>query len=217
MDKGLLLCATGLLAFIGIFFSFYTTIWCEFVDIELPGGGTTSFGPWRYKSFVLLVEEGSGNIWKVDTCSPISDSWDLDAKWKLARASTIISPVMACLGGIACYFRAELAAACLLLAALFQGLTFLFLESDARDLEQNPFIALLQNIEAGDFGDCEMGLSAVMSIVASALFFVGACVAGAGAALGDDGDGVAPGDDGNDKAPEEAGEGKALGDGEDGE
>jgi hypothetical protein len=171
------------LAFIGVVLSSYSSVWCEFVDVDLPldgqgNGGTISYGPWRAKSFVLLVDE-DGDYWKVDTCDPISDNWDIDAKWKLARACTIISPILGAIGGAALYTNADATAGILLLAALFQGLVMIFLQSNACDGKDPAIENLPTNGNFDGFGDCELGGSAIMAIVATCVFFVAAFVAAA--------------------------------------
>ena len=184
----LFLCGAGLFAFFGVLFGLYSVAWCEFADITLPDGKTASFGPWRYKTFVI-VEDRDGDLWKVDACGQIDDDWELDSKWKLARASSIIGPVLGALSGCALYVSSAAAGLGLLIAALFQGLVFLFFDSTACDMDENPYLKLIDFLLRREFEGCELGHSGIMGIIGTASFFLASLIACCGAVLAEDDEG----------------------------
>lgn len=188
VKRDLFLCGAGIFAFFGVVFGVYSVSWCEFADITLPDGKTASFGPWRYKTFVI-VEAPDGDLWKVDTCGKLDDDWDLDSKWKLARASSIIGPVLGGLSGCALYVSSAAAGIGLLFAALFQGLVFFFFDSAACDMDENPVLKLIDFLLRSEFEGCELGHSAIMAIVAASSLFLASSIACCSAVLAKDDEG----------------------------
>ena len=138
----------ALFASTALAFSLLANTWCE--SIVFPGSGnsnsnTTSFIPtlkfsvWYQQK--IVVAELRGNRIAVQTqCLEYPNSVDIDAKWKTARAFSIIAPVI---GGLVTLFAwtspcVSFSQAlwkqggCLFLfTSLCQGLTLLFLGSNA--------------------------------------------------------------------------------------
>lgn len=177
-------CITPFVAFLAWICSLVANFTCEFMTLDVTVGGSAyflGFGMWSYQGWSYLVQ--SGNIYYSQTCFQYSDTVDPDAKWKSAQAFSIIAVIV---GGLAACFNCcvictpnpsrgyQCFALLYLFACLSQGLTFLFVQSDA--CLNNPIFNLeLDNVTVLGVS-CNLSWGANTSIAATVLWFVSACM-----------------------------------------
>jgi hypothetical protein len=185
----------GTFAFI---FSFLYAFWCESIKFEPAEGSeaeTLRFGPWyKLETVVETVDVSGGPRYFVrDTCQNYPSHTDIDSKWKAARAFTVMAPLI---GGLLtavlwfnnCLYRLSdgawkylAVAGFMVIVTLFQGLTFLFLNSSA--CEQMPLIdegaaADENQVQVNEYlaenyaDECEWDTGSTLNAVAVALYFV---------------------------------------------
>jgi hypothetical protein len=138
----------AVVASLALAFSVLGNTWCESITFnsssdQLP---SVNYGIWYLQKTV--VEDLIGNrIVEVAKCLDYPESMDIDAKWKTARAFSIIAPVI---GGFITFF--SWLAPCmyygkdmwkqgggwLIVVAIFQGFTLFFLGSNA--CVDNPLV-----------------------------------------------------------------------------
>jgi hypothetical protein len=154
------------------------------MTLDVTVGGSAyflGFGMWSYQGWSYLVQ--SGNIYYSQTCFQYSDTVDPDSKWKSAQAFSIIAVIV---GGLAACVNCcvictpnpsrgyQCFALLYLFACLSQGLTFLFVQSDA--CLNNPIFNLeLDNVTVLGVS-CNLSWGANISIAATVLWFVSACM-----------------------------------------
>ncbi|KAL9178392.1 hypothetical protein ACHAXT_000039 [Thalassiosira profunda] len=196
-------------AFVAFFLSLSATLRCNFIKFTSTAGFadpvTIQFGPWRHET-LAFYSDGAGTVYLVEACTPYSDFGDgtsyMDTHWNSARAFIII-PVV--LGGISliALFTTEMTSCrvpklhCLnslsyILACLFQGLSLLFLNSNA--CKDNLLVRSFEGSNGIEFQEtCSMSTGAKCAIAAT-VFWLVAAVASADAyrhpekAEGDGGD-----------------------------
>jgi hypothetical protein len=158
---------------VAVALSVAASVWCEFVKFELPGGANPYMGPWRYQSFVTVID--GGNIYQVEKCKPYPDGIKLDSLWKMSRAATVIAPILGTVALLPTFFRKSpcMGGVFLLLASLFQGLTMLLLDSDLCMVSKSPIFQAFPLLSLF-IDDCTMASGAIISVVAAALFFLAA-------------------------------------------
>jgi hypothetical protein len=158
-------------------FSLLGNTWCESIAFNSPSDQlpNLNYGIWYQQKTV--VEELSGNrIVVVNKCVDYPGSIDVDAKWKTARAFSIIAPVI---GGFITFFMWfapcmnfgealwKQGGCWLIFVAMCQGFTLFFLGSNA--CVDNPLVLSL-----GVFYDdtCVMDWGAKLSITSVVFWFV---------------------------------------------
>lgn len=196
-------------------------IWCKFVSYGITGGLPSNVTATEIHYGIFLRGEhiinSNGDLW--EACSSYPDYYDqyMDARWTTSKAFTIIAAIA---GAFAVFFGFW--ASCLsprenawkiigpifVLICLFQGLTLLFLSSNACNGElMNKKIEEDYGITFDD--SCSLSTGANMCIASTALYFAagvaGCCVSAASSSL--DADEKAEGDE---SAVERAGSENAI-------
>lgn len=125
--------------------SVMSNLWCETIKFDPVSGGelpARSFGPFYVKELVATTIPGSGgNSYQIgEKCVNLPDGLSKDANWKTTQAFAIITAII---GGVLLFFtwlspclvalgRFWKQAGCLFIfCSITQGLTLLFLESNA--------------------------------------------------------------------------------------
>jgi hypothetical protein len=203
------------LASLAFMFSLVGSFWCQSIVFSTDGTwpGTIDFvpsdfklGPWYQQETVLQSRtniDGMTNYFVRDVCSDFSGSVDIDSKWKAVRAFSIITPILAgLLTGLlffnnCSYYLSErswniVMLMFLILIPLFQGLSFLLLDSNACNL--NPLLNANPSPDTVDAstwvewisaaypnGDCSWDTGMSLNVAATVLYFVTAlCMKWAG-------------------------------------
>jgi len=175
---------TPFTAFLAWVCSLVSNFTCDYITIDVTVGGLQyylGFGFFNYQGWSYLVQQGT--IYYARTCYTYSDAVSPDPKWKTAQAFAIISVVI---GGIAMCFNCCIICTpnpskgfqCFSLLYLFtclsQGLTFLFLKSDA--CQNNPIYNIELPVEVVEVSaDCNLSWGANTGIAATVLWFLCAC------------------------------------------
>jgi len=157
---------------------------CSFVSIEeINSGNDVYTGIWLKQQIYLVNNTDTGEGWSAfKGCGSYPNGLEYDGNWKTAAAFTIIAVVLGAALCFALYFAMcmviadsvwKLFGLLLILNALFQGLTFLFLASNACS-EDRPFwkskSLLADFFELG--GGCQLASGGNLSIAATVLWFV---------------------------------------------
>ena len=142
--------------------SFISSFWCESIKFEATGvynasviSGTpkdVQVGAWYTKGTeVIQVGTGSDATFFVrEVCNSYSNDIEIDAKWKTVRAFSIMAPIIGSIAAVFVlfanclyFFNAKtwksMAMLFIVILTLFQGLTFLLLNSNA--CSENPLLA----------------------------------------------------------------------------
>lgn len=203
------------LASLAIMFSMVGSFWCESIVFSADGTwlGTIDFvpsdvqlGPWYQQETVLQSRtniDGTTYYFVRDVCTDFSGPVDIDSKWKAVRAFSIITPIIA--GLLTCllffnncsYYLSDgswnkVMFMFLILIPLFQGLSFLLLDSNACNL--NPLLNANPSPDTVDAstwagwisaaypdGDCAWDKGMSLNVAATVLYFVTAlCMKWAG-------------------------------------
>ena len=163
-----------------LFCSLLSSFLCKFVSIqELNSGKLYQTGIWL-KSQVYVIQDTDTLEWGLyKGCGSYPSDIPYDALWKTAGAMTIISVVIGAICTFALYFAScmslgdgvwKMFGFLLISNTLFQGLTLLFLSSNACSDDRD----YIQNVE-GTFelaGGCEMASGAKLAIAATVLWLV---------------------------------------------
>lgn len=194
------------IASLAVMFSFIGNFWCETVQFATNGDwvGTVEFtpsdiqiGPWNQKDTVLVSRtniDGSTYYFVRDICTDFSGPVDIDAKWKTVRAFSIMTPIIG--GLLACvlfftncsYYLSEatwknVIILFLVLLPLFQGLSFLLLNSNACAnnplLSANPSPDTITNDTWSEWvrtaypdTECSWDVGMTANVVSTVLYFV---------------------------------------------
>lgn len=158
---------------------------CDFISIDTTVGGnqySLGFGMWLYQGWAYLVD--SGTIYYAQTCYGYSGNASPDAKWKTAQAFSIISVVIGAVAMIGNCFALlgssnpskgySLFAVAYLFCCLSQGLTLLFLQSNA--CQGNPIFDA--ELPTDTIFECNLAWGGKVSAVATAFWFLAACMEG---------------------------------------
>ena len=168
--------------------SFLSSFWCRSIYFE---PATTlapqlSFGIWFQKEtefFVVSGSNGETTLVEKNSCVSYSDLVPIDTKWKTARAFSIIAPVVGifAIGSIFC-IRSDKAwkitgLILLLFVTLFQGLTFVLLQSNA--CQGIPLLDEVQDniiwyalVKLAYPNNCLLGAGSTVNIIATVLWFI---------------------------------------------
>lgn len=125
----------------GLFCSLLSSFMCKFVGIEeTTSGKMVNIGIWL-KQQIYIVQDAETLEWSAfKGCGSYPDGINFDAKWKSAAAFAIVAVVVGAACTFALYFAACMTISdgmwksfgfLLIVNTLFQGLTFLFLSSNA--------------------------------------------------------------------------------------
>jgi hypothetical protein len=187
LSSSLLCTFVGGAVFCAVALSLSSVIWCEtgqFTIADSADGKEVNFGTWRYNSFSYYQDVNTGDVWKIEGCSSYPDGIEKDTAWKAAQAFSIIAPVWGTFAACPVMMSgknpsmAKAAGMLLMLASLFQGLTLLLWTSYICDAATNPFFdGLLSSGQSLTEDHCALGRSAIVSICATCLFFVGGAIA----------------------------------------
>jgi hypothetical protein len=190
---------TGMaMAWIALVFSLLANFFCTFTVQEVTATITTAqnsfngtVGPyyaglWNYKSYETFWTQSDNTIYiqTFATCSKYPEGTMVDPKWKTAQAFTIIATVLGGLAAIAMttatcqaptgYWKSY--AGLLLLVCASQGLTLLFLRSNACAAHN-----MTLNTDAEDLFDtqgtvakCKLSSGGILSACAVAVWFFAA-------------------------------------------
>ena len=158
------------------------TFWCESFEIQPFGVEAVKFGPY-YRQETVLVEVGGGQdpyYRTVQTCTPLDSDISFDSKWKTARAFGVISVLWGALLTIVLYF-----APCIyflsesqwkliainfsVIMTLFQGLTFILLQSSLCD-DPNELLSIW--VAATDDDGCNWDGGSTANVFSVALWFL---------------------------------------------
>lgn len=163
-----------------LFCSLLSSFLCKFVSIqEINSGKFFQTGIWL-KSQIYVIQDTDTLEWELyKGCGSYPSGISYDALWKTAGAMTIIAVVIGAIATFALYFAScmsfgdgvwKMFGFLLISNTLFQGLTLLFLSSNACSDNRD----YIQDIE-GRFelaGGCEMASGAKLAIAATVLWFV---------------------------------------------
>lgn len=173
------------MAFVAWICSLVANFTCDYITIDVVINDLKyylGFGFWNYQGWSYLVQEGT--IYYSRTCYKYGDQVSHDSKWKAAQAFSIISVVIGCLAMcfnccVICTPNPSKGYQCFSLLYLFtclsQGLTFLFLKSNA--CQNNPLANVELPPEITSAGaECNLSWGANTGIAATVLWFVTACM-----------------------------------------
>ena len=145
----------GVVAFV---LSFICTVGCDAIKFSSTSGSavTVEFGFWTHEG-LDLYQDTDGDNYAIVSCTGYSDDVQMDSIWKASAAFSVIPLI---LGGLV--FIGKCCTACsnqyhcfdsvgYLLAFLFQGLSLLFLESDA--CKSNPVLEQIETSNSTLQGD----------------------------------------------------------------
>ena len=134
----------GIIATIALVLSFVSNIWCETIKFTPEVGNlpTRSFGPFYSKEIVTTQISSGGSTYLAvgQACISYAGGIDKDSKWKTTQAFAIIACIF---GGVAvfwtwlapCLYFGSSTWKCVgmtfIFCSIFQGLTLLFLQSNA--------------------------------------------------------------------------------------
>lgn len=163
-----------------LFCSLLSSFLCKFVSIqEINSGKNIHTGIWL-KSQIYVIQDTDTLQWELfKGCGSYPSGIPYDALWKTAGAMTIIAVVIGAIATFALYFASCMSFSngvwkafgfLLISNTLFQGLTLLFLSSNACSDNRD----YIQDIE-GRFelaGGCEMASGAKLAIAATVLWLV---------------------------------------------
>jgi hypothetical protein len=157
---------------------------CDFISIDTTVEDrqySLGFGMWLYQGWTYLAD--SGTVYYQQTCFRYPEDLNADAKWKTAQAFSIVTAVIgavvmilnccALLGSPNPSKGFSIFAVAYLFCCLSQGLTLLFLQSDA--CQANPIFEAEQ-VPADATSECNMAWGAKSSIAATVLWFLAACM-----------------------------------------
>mmetsp|Transcript_24847 Transcript_24847/g.42571 ORF Transcript_24847/g.42571 Transcript_24847/m.42571 type:complete len:262 (-) Transcript_24847:341-1126(-) len=187
----------GVLAALAFILSLFGSVYCKFLTFEATEGNSDNdtpalyFGIWYYQFWTVQQNNIQGTV-ILETCENYPDGMMyMDAKWKSARAFSALALII---GGVVTFWT--ILAWCLypskrtlqmggilyMLVCLFQGLTLLFLDSNA--CHNNT---LMKNIQENDNEDnganvtysssCSMAAGARCAIAATVFWFLAAVAA----------------------------------------
>lgn len=181
----------GMIAAFAFIVSLFAGVYCHFISFMSNEGGdnpiTLNFGIWYYQGWSVVNSNIQGTV-ILETCYNYPEGTSFDSNWKSAMAFSIITLVM---GGVVTFWT--LLAGCFypskkafqaggliyLLCCLFQGLTLLFLDSNA--CHNNPLMSGLQaqipNSRLTFPSSCSMAAGAKCAIAGTVLWFVAAIAA----------------------------------------
>lgn len=171
-------CITTVCGIAAIVCSVLSTLWCESIKFEpsQPGIPPISFGIWRLQETQLNVNNGSNSTYATETCVVYPSSIEVDAKWKAARAFSVIAPVLgflALLGINNSRHKHALGIGMATFITLFQGLICLLLKSNACESILVPATGVNATFWQTAYPDsCVLDSGLILSIVASVLWFV---------------------------------------------
>jgi len=181
----------GIIASFAFIVSLFAGVYCHFISFASTDGGdnpiTLNFGIWYYQGWSVVNSNIQGEM-VLESCFYYPDGINLDSKWRSAMAFSILTLVI---GGVVTFWA--LLACCLfpsrgsykaggmayLLCCLFQGLTLIFLDSNA--CHNNLMISELQQQVTGNVNvtfpsSCSMAEGAKCAIAGTVLWFVAAIV-----------------------------------------
>ena len=180
-QPSLLQCLTPFMAFSAWICSFVANFACEFITIDVTLNNYQyflGFGLWNYQGWSYLVQNGT--IYYTRTCFAYSNNVHPDPMWKTAQAFSIISVVI---GGLAMCFNCcvictpnpskgyQLFSLFYLFTCLSQGLTFLFLKSNA--CKNNPIYNIGLAVEITSLSaECNLSWGANTGIASTVLWFL---------------------------------------------
>eukprot|EP00804_Cyclotella_cryptica_P024263 CCRYP_012543-RA/>CCRYP_012543-RA protein AED:0.32 eAED:0.32 QI:243/1/1/1/1/1/3/1091/255 len=180
--------APGLLGALAFILSGFGGVYCKFLSHISTGGLeqpiTINSGIWYYQGYAIVNTTVQGTV-VLETCNNYPDNVYIDPKWKSARAFATMALII---GGCVTFWG--LLAGCLypnkaayklggilmMLCCLFQGLTFLFLDSEA--CHNNSLTAALEqeisliNLTFED--SCVLAAGGKCAIAATILWFLAA-------------------------------------------
>jgi len=170
--------------------AFLFSFWCESIKFTLNetaqvDAPSLHFGPW-YQRQQAVEEEGVGGESRFfirNKCVAYPGSVSVDSSWKTTRAFSIMAPIIGGLGAFVLwlapclYFLNEsswrsLAIIFIVVVTLFQGLTFLFLKSNA--CKDNLIVAQFENLGDGSLypDECEWDEGSTTNVISVVLFFL---------------------------------------------
>lgn len=182
----------GIIAASAFILSMFSGVYCHFIAFHSDGVGgdnpiTMNFGIWYYQGWLLVQNTVQGDV-ILEGCFNYPDGTSFDSKWKSAMAFSVITLIM---GGVVTFWA--LMASCLypsqraykaggfiyMICCLFQGLTLLFLDSNA--CHDNDLLTdlkeALPNANLTFPSSCSMAAGAKCSIAATVLWFLAAIAA----------------------------------------
>jgi hypothetical protein len=176
-----------LIAFIPILFAtgaFFMgllgNLYCETIGFEsTTGSDTLTFGVWYHKGYETVTLEPDDRVVVTETCFQYPSGTYFDAKWKTAKAFSIITPII---GGLVlfwswlapCWYvdqaRWKKMGMIFVVMTLFQGLTLLLLGSNA--CKDNGLVDLLSQ-DGIDYNQvCSFAWGTKVNIAAVVFWFV---------------------------------------------
>ena len=172
----------ALFATAALFCSLLSSFLCKFVSIqEINSGKAVHTGIWLKSQIYVLTDRDTLEWDAFKGCGSYPSGTTYDAYWKTAGAMAIIAVVIGAICTFALYFASCMSFSdsawksfgyLLICNTLFQGLTLLFLSSnacsDSRDYIQAEGFEGRFELSGG----CEMASGANMSIAATVLWFV---------------------------------------------
>lgn len=179
----------GIIAACAFLTSMFAGLYCKFISFTSTSGGnnpiTLYFGIWYYQGWSVVDTAVQGTV-VLETCYNYPDGTDFDAPWKSAKAFSTMTLII---GGLvtfwvlflACFFPSKMVfnkagGLVFLICCLFQGLSILFLNSNA--CHDNALLeslnAQLPNVDLTFQSSCSMGPGAKCAIAGTVLWFVAA-------------------------------------------
>jgi hypothetical protein len=176
-----------LIAFIPILFAtgaFFMgllgNLYCETIGFEsTTGSDTLTLGVWYYKGFETVTLEPNNRVVTTETCFQYPSGTYFDAKWKTAKAFSIMTAII---GGLVlfwswlspCWYvdeaRWKKIGMAFVVMALFQGLTLLLLSSNA--CNDNELIGVLAQDGFGYKEECSFAWGTKINIAAVVFWLV---------------------------------------------
>lgn len=165
---------------VALFLSLIGSFMCRFVSIfDNASQQDVYTGIWLKTTLYQLQSSQTGEWSLYKGCGSYPSGVPLDAKWKSAMAFSILAVVIGAFALFGVYFSAclpmtasrwRMVAFALVIASLFQGLTLLFLSSNACGSDRSFFEEEYPFLDLAD--GCGMSWGANMCIAATTLWFV---------------------------------------------
>ena len=170
---------------------FINNFWCDSIQFAVSESADTpnlqpvSLGPWNLqKTEVTTISNGGETrVFVRDVCVQLPDEVEIDSKWKAVRAFSIIVPIVGGLATVAVfltnctYFMSDalwksIGILFAVVLTLFQGLTFLLLDSNACSM--NPLEAISPTSEWDEIysDECEWSSASSANVVSVVGWFL---------------------------------------------
>jgi len=197
------------LAWIGVILTLMANFFCTFTVQDMSANitdeiqqNTTTIpigfyyaGVWNYKNYNTVFTQNGDTVYvnTFATCSLYPEGTEVDTKWKTSQAFTIISAVIAVITALLMTFKAFSASAegctqafagALMLTSICQGLSLIFLSSNAcasRSVDLNAGINTTTSNSPfrteGTLSTCKLSSGGIMAATALCVWFFAAVFA----------------------------------------